>query len=237
MEPLSVAYQSLFPRTLHHFPSLLLSTLIATSGLLSSKEDEPKLKLKLRKGFRWAIVWFAAGTIAQGFWWAIVQFVAMGIQGRRDMSTDKEWTKLKNRSTSQYLQGVDKFLEFAFSVAFPNDSIQMERRTIRCPCNNCLNVYFRTRGDFRYDLLKNGILQSYTIWDKRGEHMDNFYANNEAEVNENLDYEDMLDMLQVASVVIGTSLVRNEERNVHDLSETTEEPTTETGQINYFPYI
>ncbi|KAJ8437170.1 hypothetical protein Cgig2_010931 [Carnegiea gigantea] len=116
-----------------------------------------------------------------------------------DMSTDKEWMKLKNQSTSQYLQGVNKFLEFAFSVAFPNENIQMEKRTIRGPCNSCLNVYFKTRRDVHYDLLKNGILQSYTIWDKHGEHMDNFHANNEAEVNENLDYEDMLDMLQVAS--------------------------------------
>ncbi|KAJ8425414.1 hypothetical protein Cgig2_010253 [Carnegiea gigantea] len=60
-----------FPRTLHHVPPLLLSTLIAASRLLSSKEDESKLKSKLRKGFRWAFVQFAAGTIAQGFRWAI----------------------------------------------------------------------------------------------------------------------------------------------------------------------
>ena len=51
--------------------------------LLSSKEDEPKLKLMLRKGFWWAGVWFVTGTVAQGFWWAIVWFAATRIQGRR----------------------------------------------------------------------------------------------------------------------------------------------------------
>ena len=55
----------------------------SSSRLLSSKEDEPKLKLKLRKGFRWAVVRFAVGTVAQGFRWAIVRFAATGIQGRR----------------------------------------------------------------------------------------------------------------------------------------------------------
>ncbi|KAJ8437670.1 hypothetical protein Cgig2_028608 [Carnegiea gigantea] len=278
------AFSSAVPTHLHQFPLLLLSTLIASSRLLSSKEDEPNLKLKLRKGFRWAIVRFVAGTVAQDFRWAIVRFAATGIQGRRvvkmvkdprgatiiwrsvlrtvtpaflvtlrvinttvtnlkesnlffqywkwkyDMSTNKEWMKLKNRSTSQYLQGVDKFLEFAFSVAFPNENMQIERRTIRCPYNNCPNVYFKIRRDARYDLLKNDILQSYTIWDKHGEYMDNFHANNEVEVNENLDYEDMLDILQVATGVIGTGLIGNEERNVHGLSETTEEPTAEAAQ-------
>ena len=61
--------------------------------------------------------------------------------------------------------------------------------------------------------------------------MDDFHANNDAEVNENLNYEDMLDMLQVASGVIGTGLVGNEERNVHGLSETTEEPTAEAARF------
>ena len=142
------------------------------------------------------------------------------------MSTDKEWMKLKNRSTSQYLQGVDEFLEFAFNVGFPNENIELERRTIRCPCNNCLNVHFKTRRDVRFDLLKNGILQSYTIWDKHGEHGANFHANIEVDVNENPDFEDLLDMLQVASGVIGVDLLGNEQMNV-GLSEIAEEPTAE----------
>ena len=48
---------------------------------------------------------------------------------------DKSWMK-ESTLSSRYLNGVEELLNFAFSS---------KECTIRCPCVDCNNVYFKTR--------------------------------------------------------------------------------------------
>lgn len=116
------------------------------------------------------------------------------------------------------MQGVDSFLDFAFGFSCSDK--------IKCPCNNCLNVCYKTRGEVRFHLLRHGVLQSYIIWDKHGE---NDPSSNEAGVEDNCDGEDILDMLEVATDVVGMDLLGNDEGE--DDNDTPQEPTKEAARF------
>ncbi|KAL2899706.1 tRNA uridine 5-carboxymethylaminomethyl modification enzyme MnmG [Bienertia sinuspersici] len=126
---------------------------------------------------------------------------------------DKEWMKLKNRGAPQYLEGIDRFLDFAFY----NSSVD-HRTKIKCPCCKCANVHYKTRSQVRFDLQKNGILQSYIIWDKHGEKYNDVPLDSEAINVDNGDCHDdqeMLDMLQVGCGVAGMELLEKEFDQIH----------------------
>ncbi|PKA45796.1 hypothetical protein AXF42_Ash018347 [Apostasia shenzhenica] len=74
---------------------------------------------------------------------------------------DKTWiTKPKN--SREYLDGVEKFLNFAFE----NGSIN---GMIRCPCRTCYNNNYYTREVVLEHLLWYGFPQGYTNWICHGE--------------------------------------------------------------------
>ncbi|KAJ8423323.1 hypothetical protein Cgig2_023440 [Carnegiea gigantea] len=96
METMATTLQNLICESqAKNIPSTFAVYPNSSSRLPSSKEDEPKLNLKLRKGFRWAGGRFAAGTVAQGFRWAIVRFAATRIQGRRVVEMTKKNNNVK----------------------------------------------------------------------------------------------------------------------------------------------
>eukprot|EP00268_Persea_americana_P019667 TRINITY_DN2010_c0_g2_i4.p1 TRINITY_DN2010_c0_g2~~TRINITY_DN2010_c0_g2_i4.p1 ORF type:complete len:465 (-),score=57.82 TRINITY_DN2010_c0_g2_i4:857-2251(-) len=74
---------------------------------------------------------------------------------------DKSWMH-KSRSSSEYLNGVIEFLNFAFDHATNDDKIP-------CPCIKCCNKYYKNREDVHGDLLWNGIMQIYINWTSHGE--------------------------------------------------------------------
>ncbi|KAH6811517.1 hypothetical protein C2S51_025279 [Perilla frutescens var. frutescens] len=78
---------------------------------------------------------------------------------------DKTWIMLEDRTLPQYENGVQQFLDFAYS-----SKEQWEK--IRCPCTRCNNVYFHTRDDVEADLFQYGILKEYVIWMLHGEELD-----------------------------------------------------------------
>ncbi|XP_021750930.1 uncharacterized protein LOC110716606 isoform X1 [Chenopodium quinoa] len=90
------------------------------------------------------------------------------------MDFDKEWTKINDRSLVEYIKGVDNFLNFAFSNVIEDDNTA----TIRCPCDNCRNLVYKKRCDVRFDLLKSGMYEYYTIWDLHGEKVSNSPSGN-----------------------------------------------------------
>uniref|UniRef100_A0A803MKH3 Transposase-associated domain-containing protein n=1 Tax=Chenopodium quinoa TaxID=63459 RepID=A0A803MKH3_CHEQI len=54
--------------------------------------------------------------------------------------------------------------------------------TIRCPCDNCRNLVYKKRCDVRFDLLKSGMYEYYTIWDlhgEKGDHLNDYDFNEE----------------------------------------------------------
>uniref|UniRef100_A0A803N671 Uncharacterized protein n=1 Tax=Chenopodium quinoa TaxID=63459 RepID=A0A803N671_CHEQI len=72
------------------------------------------------------------------------------------------------------------------------------------------NVHYKTISEIRFDLLKNGFLQSYTLWDKHGEKQSELSDESEASF---ADDEDMIDMLQVGYGVVGMRLHGNDHRD------------------------
>ncbi|KAG8367020.1 hypothetical protein BUALT_Bualt16G0029000 [Buddleja alternifolia] len=78
---------------------------------------------------------------------------------------DKSWMTLEDRRRPEYENGVQQFLNFAYSSIQPGESI-------RCPCRKCNNVYFQNRGDVEADLLQYGIIRNYNTWVLHGEELD-----------------------------------------------------------------
>ncbi|XP_016471415.2 uncharacterized protein LOC107793551 [Nicotiana tabacum] len=75
---------------------------------------------------------------------------------------DKSWILLRNRALPEYLNGVEQFLNFAFSN--PNVGIR-----IQCPCTNCNHVRRKTREEVKIDILRWGIDPTYNRWIHHGE--------------------------------------------------------------------
>ena len=114
--------------------------------------------------------------------------------------------------SSRYLNGVEEFLNFAFAFS-------SEEGTIRCPCVECNNVYFKTHEKVQFDLVSMGIVQSYTHWyyhgEEEGEEDDLF--SEEFSVG-----DDMLGMLNESIGMLHT------ESRMFDQSDTFEEPNEKT---------
>ncbi|XP_048502914.2 uncharacterized protein LOC104883277 [Beta vulgaris subsp. vulgaris] len=85
------------------------------------------------------------------------------------MAFCKEWMKISDHSLPEYREGVDGFLDFAFSSIIDVH----DAATIRCPCDKCRNLIFKKRCDVRFDLLKWGMYENYTTWELHGEIVDN----------------------------------------------------------------
>ncbi len=135
------------------------------------------------------------------------------------MNLNKEWVKVKDRSSSFYVNGVDEFLNFALSNVSEDDK---ESATIRCPCNSCRNICFKTKCDVRLDLLKKGIYEKYTLWDLHGEKLNE--SSDKENSNEFDDTDNIFTMLQDACGVGGINFGSNEEvlNNVNESEEPNE---------------
>nr|XP_009774132.1 PREDICTED: uncharacterized protein LOC104224223 [Nicotiana sylvestris] len=75
---------------------------------------------------------------------------------------DKNWLLIKNRTLPEYLNGVECFLNFAFS----NPEVGVR---IQCPCIKCNNVLRKSRDEVKTDLLRWGIDPTYDRWIYHGE--------------------------------------------------------------------
>ncbi|GMY20189.1 hypothetical protein FCV25MIE_15428 [Fagus crenata] len=79
------------------------------------------------------------------------------------MPVDKSWINLPSRSCHEYVNGVEKFVEYAFQ------HIKDDDMKIKCPCNDCSNRYRRTRAEVERHLLWRGMRRDYTRWHLHGE--------------------------------------------------------------------
>ncbi|XP_038679433.1 uncharacterized protein LOC119980710 [Tripterygium wilfordii] len=80
------------------------------------------------------------------------------------MSMDKSWIN-KHRLSVEYLNGINKFIEFAFQ----NSSDSAGR--VLCPCVNCMNAFWVDRQAIEDHLICNGFNPRYTHWDCHGDVM------------------------------------------------------------------
>ena len=102
-------------------------------------------------------------------------------------------TKVSCRHETTYLQGVERFLVFAFS----NSAVG---RKILCPCRKCVNSFWKEASEVREHLICDGFLRGYRTWNLHGEptrcvnHGD--FAGDDVEVvdesNEDDDISDLL---------------------------------------------
>ncbi|KAL8150534.1 hypothetical protein V2J09_020342 [Rumex salicifolius] len=84
---------------------------------------------------------------------------------RRDLLKDRSWMNYKNasdRRKPEYEDGVNTFLDFAFSNAGNNEKI-------RCPCVSCYLGSYHDRKVVFYHLLARGIIKDYNPWTQHGE--------------------------------------------------------------------
>ncbi|KAM3337570.1 hypothetical protein P3S68_031895 [Capsicum galapagoense] len=130
---------------------------------------------------------------------------------------DKSWLDISNRSDQRYRDGVDNFLNWAFS--------QSGLRTIiQCPCKECRNTVFKLRIDVRLHLLNKGFWDSYRVWDYQGEVLISGENSNPARSDQveddEIEHDDVIGMIHDAcghTNIDGNtnSQEGNEDPNVH----------------------
>ena len=81
------------------------------------------------------------------------------------MAPNKQWMTITDTTSKEYIEGVDNFLNWAFS--FPKVG-----NRIRCPCVACRNTVFADRVSVRFHLFKNGFCSGYTFWIHHGEKIE-----------------------------------------------------------------
>jgi hypothetical protein len=62
-----------------------------------------------------------------------------------------------------YQEGVALFIEFVEKNSVPQNELH------RCPCIGCMNVIFKTLPNIYMDLIKNGMMAGYVVWNFHGE--------------------------------------------------------------------
>ena len=76
---------------------------------------------------------------------------------------DKQWMMESDRRTTQYVEGVRKFIE---SVVENGGN----KKIYSCPCTQCKNMKTKIKlDDIHYHMLRWEIVQSYTVWRFHGE--------------------------------------------------------------------
>ncbi|XP_073109458.1 uncharacterized protein [Elaeis guineensis] len=126
-----------------------------------------------------------------------------------DIMSDKNWMKLNDRASMEYINGVHSFLNFAFGQPTVSDRI-------RCPCTKCRNTVFKGRHEVRAHLIRNGIVKSYKHWVYHGETIEenleecNANSRDNLDEEENTDYDDLIGMVHDACAFINTDVERDD---------------------------
>ncbi|XP_060172279.1 uncharacterized protein LOC132603299 [Lycium barbarum] len=130
---------------------------------------------------------------------------------------DKSWLNIRNRVDPRYRDGVEGFLNWAFS--HPRVST-----IIRCPCKGCMNTVFKLSLDVRGDLLRKGFWDSYKVWGLHGEVFVRVESSNDTYSDEveddSIEEDDITEMIHDACGYMNVedntnSTEGNEEPNVH----------------------
>ncbi|XP_021826603.1 uncharacterized protein LOC110767383, partial [Prunus avium] len=105
---------------------------------------------------------------------------------------DKSWIDMRDRTSTQYLTGVENFLDFAFSK-------NMDDTRIYCPCKKCHNRYLFTRDVVRGHIIWDGFMSKYKNWTQHGELQLSLYANQDTNVTfDSVVGDDMIGMIHDA---------------------------------------
>jgi len=107
------------------------------------------------------------------------------------MAPCKQWMQLSldNRVDQAYLDGVQKFLDYAFQRSG-------KEAEIRCPCYKCCNTTLGTRETIDTHLKVYGIIQNYNFWYHHREHFGELMSNSENETDDEVEGYESEDEVQ-----------------------------------------
>ncbi|KAI5341710.1 hypothetical protein L3X38_009585 [Prunus dulcis] len=88
----------------------------------------------------------------------------------------RRWIQNPNRCPDEYLDGIEEFIEFARRH---NPSATR----IRCPCRRCNNTFWETIENVGFHLVRNGMIETYSIWNLHGEQVDHASSSNAPRVD------------------------------------------------------
>ncbi|KAI5313812.1 hypothetical protein L3X38_042988 [Prunus dulcis] len=88
----------------------------------------------------------------------------------------RRWIQNPNRCADEYLDGIEEFIEFARRH---NPSATR----IRCPCRRCNNTFWETIENVGFHLVRNGMIETYSIWNLHGEQVDDASSSNAPRVD------------------------------------------------------
>ncbi|KAG5522343.1 hypothetical protein RHGRI_034504 [Rhododendron griersonianum] len=137
---------------------------------------------------------------------------------------DKSWIEIRNRLDSTYIQGVEKFIEFAYDKKHPDSKIY-------CPCKKCVNLIFGTRSGVKEHLIINGFNTKYTRWTIHGESLASS-SRNESDANQSSYFQD--DMIGMVHDAFGVPRQDGGIRDNEELESMGLGPDKETK--NFFSY-
>ncbi|GKD18340.1 hypothetical protein Tco_1207498 [Tanacetum coccineum] len=104
---------------------------------------------------------------------------------------DTSWMYLKDRTSSQFMKGVELFLDSIFSDVGPGSFK-------KCPCSRCGGRFYKTRDGMKDDLIFGGFMENYLSCSL----MHNFETQRDNDQNEevitNVERDDIVGMVQDA---------------------------------------
>ncbi|CAL8132482.1 unnamed protein product [Prunus armeniaca] len=88
----------------------------------------------------------------------------------------RRWIQNPNRCADEYLDGIEDFIEFARRH-------NPGATRIRCPCRGCNDTLWETIENVGFHLVRNGMIETYNIWNLHGEQLDNVLPSNATRVD------------------------------------------------------
>ncbi|BBG92641.1 hypothetical protein Prudu_000434 [Prunus dulcis] len=88
----------------------------------------------------------------------------------------RRWIHNPNRCADEYLDGIEDFIEFARRH-------NPGATRIRCPCRRCNNTLWETIENVGFHLVRNGMIETYSIWNLHGEQVDHASSSNAPRVD------------------------------------------------------
>ncbi|CAL8116200.1 unnamed protein product [Prunus armeniaca] len=89
---------------------------------------------------------------------------------------DRRWIQNPNRCADEYLDGIEDFIEFARRH-------NPGATRIRCPCRRCNNTLWETIENVGFHLVRNGMIETYSIWNLHGEQLEHASSSNATRVD------------------------------------------------------
>ncbi|KAI5328423.1 hypothetical protein L3X38_027820 [Prunus dulcis] len=88
----------------------------------------------------------------------------------------RRWIQNPNRCADEYLDGIEDFIEFARRH-------NPGATRIRCLCRRCNNTLWETIENVGLHLVRNGIIETYSVWNLHGDQVDHASSSNAPRVD------------------------------------------------------